>query len=420
METQELGIYIHIPFCVRKCLYCDFLSFPAGEEEKKLYVQALLKEVDAACDKFGFLPEQYEPRTIYFGGGTPSILDEVYINEILCKLYDRFRIDPSSLEITLEANPGTVNAEKLAAYQRAGVNRLSIGLQSADEGLLRILGRIHTFEDFKRSYESAREAGFQNINVDIMTALPGQSRALLEDTLCKLIEFSPDHISAYSLILEKGTPFYVTYHPDDAVSPGRIISDPERIPAGSLNEDHSEKTAKSRLASPKALPDEEAERAQYYMVRDHLKQAGYERYEISNFARKGFESRHNTACWKRIPYLGLGLGASGFLNEIRFQNTIDLKTYLQNSHCQASLAEKRPLARYEQIEETMFLGLRMQEGVSKAAFKKTFGASVESFYEKELIRLKKDGLILDNDERICLTDRGIDYGNYVFSRFLFE
>ena len=395
---RSLGIYVHIPFCARKCRYCDFLSFAADEAVKERYIQALLGEIEAAPVKFAFAPGEYEIRTVYIGGGTPSCIEEVYIKKILCKLYEVFSIPrENDIEITLEANPGTVDRDKLRVYRDAGVNRLSLGLQSTDERELRVLGRIHTFAEFEASFLAAREAGFSNINADIMTALPGQTREILEDTLCKLIRLEPEHISAYSLIIEEGTPFYALY--------------------GTTEEKASGKTEEV-VNGGNGLPSEEEERALYYFVRDELKEHGYMQYEISNFAQEGYASRHNTAYWKRIPYLGLGLGAASLINEIRYRNTTDFKTYLARSGEKGAFIEEIQLSLQDRMEETMFLGLRMREGVSKAYFRDCYGKSMEAVYEKELVSLERDGLIVNTPERIYLTDRGIDYGNYVFSRFL--
>ena len=480
---KPLGIYVHIPFCIRKCLYCDFLSFPAEETVKESYIKALLEEIEAAPVKFSFDPSEYEVKTIYIGGGTPSCVNEVYINKILCKLNETFfykkQVSPEKtedlnitqnrnkaenyktapnrdktetftktdackradkcinadnkeheviteqkeagepdngrnlrkqmirerdqgIEITIEVNPNTAEYEKFLSYKNAGINRISIGLQSADDEELKMLGRLHTWEEFLSCYEAAERAGFSNINVDIMTALPGQKEETLRDTLCKLTQLSPSHISAYSLILEEGTPFFEMYGKDAG---GHFKKTVET--ADGLN---NRKKA--------VLPSEEEERALYYLVRDELKRHGYNRYEISNFAREGYESRHNTSYWKRVPYLGLGLGASGLINEVRYKNTTDMNTYLANSASPGFFEEEICLSLTDRMEETMFLGLRMSEGVSKAAFSDCYSKSMDEVYGRVLEKLEKEELILNTAERAALTDKGIDYGNYVFSRFL--
>ena len=259
---KDLGIYIHIPFCARKCAYCDFLSAPATEEVKVQYVKALKKEIEA----FREMGQAYETVTVFFGGGTPSLLTGEQLVEIL-KEVNRCCPIRSGAEITVECNPGTLTEEKLKAYKRAGVSRLSMGLQSAQNEELKKLGRIHTWEEFLISYEMAREKGFGNINVDLMSALPGQRRKTWADTLEQVLKLSPEHISAYSLIIEEGTPFYERY------SPG-----------GPLSEE---------------LPDEDTERQMYYDTKEILERAGYERYEISNYAKPGYLCRHNLAYWNR-------------------------------------------------------------------------------------------------------------------------
>ncbi|MCR5267406.1 MAG: radical SAM family heme chaperone HemW [Lachnospiraceae bacterium] len=372
-HKEQIGIYVHIPFCVRKCAYCDFLSFPAQKETKERYIDILCKQIDATED----------PRSVasvYFGGGTPSVVEPMQIERILCKLKERFAILPDA-EITVEVNPGTVTPEYLKIYRDAGVNRLSIGLQSANEEELKMLGRIHTYADFLHTYEDARSLGFANINVDLMTALPGQDAQKLSHTLKCILALKPEHISAYSLIIEEGTPFFERYGSDRS-----------------------------------GLPDEDTERRLYYLTRDMLTGNGYRHYEISNFAGKGFESRHNSACWRREDYLGFGLGAASLCNNRRFRNTTDLKQYLTDPLCRE---EEIVLERKDCMEEFMFLGLRMLEGVSEEDFSGQFKVSLSDVYGEVIGKLLKTGLIMREKGRIKLTDEGIDHGNYVFSQFLF-
>ncbi|MBQ7565198.1 MAG: radical SAM family heme chaperone HemW [Lachnospiraceae bacterium] len=427
-RKRELGIYVHIPFCVRKCLYCDFCSMPAEDDIKFSYVNKLLREIDSTEEKYAADLSQYQIRTVYIGGGTPSVLYADYIKLILCKLIDKFLIRlldrenrqrwfsnkeqysdyvnqnhiKQELEITIEVNPGTVTREKLRAYRDIGINRLSIGLQSANDEELKRLGRIHTWRDFLNCYEMAGEAGFENINVDIMTALPGQTKESLANTLCKLIELKPGHISAYSLILEEGTVYYELFA--DQSEEQREIRD-------------NMVDIKQRLENF-SLPGEEEEREMYAFVRDTLKAAGYRQYEISNFARPGFESRHNTSYWKRISYLGFGLGAASMIGERRLKNTEQLDEYLKTGDTSECFIEDIALTKKDAMEETMFLGLRMTEGVNKRAFYDTFGTKLDALYETEIKKLSADGLIEDTSEYIRLTAKGVDYGNYVFSRFL--
>ena len=285
---KELELYLHIPFCVKKCNYCDFLSAPAEEETRAAYVDALLEEIRGFED-----PEDYEVVTVFFGGGTPSILPGQEIFRIMEALREKFSFRKGA-EITLEANPGTVDKEKLSCYKKAGINRLSFGLQSADAEELKKLGRIHTWEKFLESFQLAREAGFSNINVDLMSALPGQTKESWEKTLRQVLALQPEHISAYSLIIEEGTPFYQLYE-----------KDVERRDAGE---------------EPELLPSEEEERAMYEATGRILKEQGYLHYEISNYAKPGRECRHNLGYWQRRDYLGFGLGASTLLNPVRYKN----------------------------------------------------------------------------------------------------
>lgn len=391
-HKQPLGIYLHIPFCVQKCLYCDFLSFPVGKtteqsaEQKKCqnYMEALLMEIEHASKMIDIT--SYEIQTIFIGGGTPSLINEDYITKTLCKLNELFSVSDHP-EITIEANPGTLTESKLHSYRNAGINRLSIGLQSTQNEELRRLGRIHTYEEFLESYQMAREAGFENINVDLMTALPGQTMEDLKENLERVIALHPEHISAYSLIIEEGTPYAKLYQEED-------------------------------------LPPEETDREMYAMTGSMLAAAGYHRYEISNYALDGYESRHNTSYWKRIPYLGLGLGASSLMNETRWKNEDRLEAYIEEIQ-QGNLPrhfEVEKLTTQAQMEEFMFLGLRMLEGVSSVEFERTFGKSLQEVYGRELNAMISEGLLICYDHHqdlfYCLTLRGLDLSNYVFEQFL--
>ena len=286
-----MELYIHIPFCVRKCNYCDFLSFPAGLESIESYCRALDEEI---CRTAEIIYEKQEDRntgrisTIFVGGGTPSVLAPEQIRRLFFCLRQNFSISPDA-EISMEANPGTLTREKLAACMEAGVNRLSIGLQSSDDALLKVLGRIHTWEQFLDNYREARKTGFQNINIDLMSSLPGQTLSGYLKTLEQVTELRPEHISSYSLILEEGTPFF----------------DSEDI--------------------RRRLPDEAVDREMYERTKELLHERGYERYEISNYAKEGFACRHNIGYWDGVPYLGLGLGASSYYDNARFSNEISMK-----------------------------------------------------------------------------------------------
>lgn len=383
-----LEIYIHIPFCVKKCAYCDFLSAPSTEEERERYVNLLCEEIAASSVR----AKEYEVVTVFFGGGTPSILKGEQIERILKVLRESFVIAENA-EITLEMNPGTVTGEKLEIYKRAGINRLSIGLQSVHNEELKMLGRIHTYEEFLESYHMAREAGFDNMNVDLISAIPGQTVESWRKTLSTILELQPEHISAYSLILEPGTPFYELY-------------------------------AKENDKAEKLLPDEDAERQMYRQTIVMLKEAGYERYEISNYSRPGYECRHNLGYWNRVPYLGFGIGAASLVPQemsvkgkmCRYSNPDNIEEYQK---CFLDKFKGEPLEREDEMEEFMFLGLRKTSGVLKGQFRSCFQTGIEEVYGGQLEKLKNFRLIEENEERIWLTERGIDVSNMVFVEFMF-
>lgn len=382
MSKKELQLYIHIPFCIRKCAYCDFLSFPAPEEVRKEYVRVLISQIRQS-------PEKGRPvTTVFLGGGTPSVLESAELAGIMEAVRESFCLKPGA-EITMEANPGTLDREKLKAYRRAGVNRLSIGLQSTEDRELKLLGRIHSFDQFLENYESARQAGFDNLNIDLMSALPGQTRESWRKTLRQVLELEPEHISAYSLIVEEGTPFYEKY--------GEEVN-------------RREQGGKCML-----LPSEEEERQMYEDTERILGKAGYGRYEISNYARPGYECRHNIGYWRRADYLGLGLGASSLIGRERFQVTGDIKAYLKGDFTKK---ERILLSKQEEMEEFMFLGLRLREGILRDAFEEEFGVSYQQIYGKVTGALKEEGLLEVKENWVRLTRRGIDVSNYVLAQFL--
>ncbi len=381
-----MELYIHIPFCVKKCDYCDFLSFAADEQTQKSYVAALQKEL-------AFYGAKYKDRritTIFIGGGTPSWLKEDYMQAIMETVYHYFSVEQDA-EITIECNPGTITEHKFEVYRRIGINRLSIGLQSVHNEELKILGRIHTFEQFLKTYDMARKHGFSNINIDLMSSLPGQTPEIFCDSLYQVLKLKPEHISAYSLIIEKGTPFYELYR-FDAVKQA----------AGMQTE---------------SLPTEEEEYQTTKMTQHILKEAGYHWYEISNFAKPGYECRHNIGYWKRVDYLGVGLGASSLIDNVRYSNTRDLYTYL--SVPADSLHETaEQITRNEQMEEFMFLGLRMRDGFYRDEFTQAFGIPIEAVYGDALNHLQQEELLLKREGRIYLTDKGMDLNNYVVAQFM--
>lgn len=379
---NELEIYIHIPFCVRKCAYCDFLSGPADEKTIERYVEKLIEEIYA----HGLCGYEAVVTTIFFGGGTPSILSGSQMQRIMKVLKENFKLSEDA-EISMEANPGTVTEEKLRAYKRAGINRISFGLQSTNNEELKLLGRIHTFEEFLESFRLARECGFDNINVDLISAIPRQTVESWQESVGQVAALEPEHISAYSLIIEEGTPFAKLY--------------------GDGTKGESE------------LPSEEDERRMYHVTEEVLETAGYHRYEISNYAKEGKECRHNLGYWERKNYLGVGLGASSLIENMRYKNTDDLQKYLEHSSdLQVIQEEKEALCESEQMEEYIFLGLRKIQGISIEGFQSTFGKALEACYGENIKRMVQAGMLVIEDDFLKLTKKGIDVSNYVFGEIL--
>lgn len=373
-----LELYIHIPFCIRKCNYCDFLSFPETESRIAQYCHALKEEIKRTGDQ----AEGIGVRSVFIGGGTPSILEAEQITEIMTCIRNNFSIEKNA-EITIESNPGTLNAEKLNCYHELGINRLSIGLQSTDDDCLRRMGRIHTFQEFEKNYEQARKSGFQNINIDLMSGLPGQSLRGYEDTLNRVTELKPEHISSYSLIIEEGTPFYKS----DSVL--------------------------------QQLPDEDTERKMYERTKEILAQQGYERYEISNYARQGRECIHNLGYWEQVPYLGMGLGASSFYNGARFSNERNFRKYLSTPYLPFEHREDYvQVSREEQMEDTMIFGLRKMKGISVSEFEREFGTPIWEMYGSVIERYSNLGLLIQEGDVLRLTDAGIDVSNRIFEDFI--
>ena len=381
---RPLELYVHIPFCIRKCQYCDFLSGPSSKEERREYVTELCQKIRT----YKKLAGSYHVVSIFIGGGTPSILEAEQITAIFEAIRDTFVVDEGA-EITVEMNPGTVTEEKLTAYRQAGINRLSIGLQSAKDEELRILGRIHTYEEFLDTYRLAREKGFGNINVDLMSAIPGQTVEGWEDTLRKVVKLGPEHISAYSLIIEEGTPFYEIYVKGRAGEElsGKVVKEREEV----------------NLCAGR-LPDEEEERQMYRQTKEILKEYGYHRYEISNYALPGYECRHNLGYWNRTEYLGIGTGAASLMENRRWDYG----------------EEPVVLSMREQMEEYMFLGLRKTQGVSKTKFADEFGRRMDTVYGEVLEKMYRMRLMEETDDFVRLTERGIDVSNAVMCEFLLE
>lgn len=380
--TSDIELYFHIPFCVRKCYYCDFLSAPADEGTRTAYMGAITGEVLKRAPEY----RGRAVTSLFFGGGTPSTVEAGQLAALLQTVKEHFGVSEDA-EITVEVNPGTVDRRKLEIYREAGVNRLSIGLQSADDRELETVGRIHTWRQFLDAWQAAADAGFTNLNVDVMSTLPGQTCESYLRTLESVLALKPEpaHISAYSLIPEEGTPLM------DLVARGRLT-----------------------------LPDEDTDREMYRATKRLLERSGYRRYEISNYARPGYECRHNCGYWRRKDYLGFGIGAASLINNTRFKNGSDLQTYLQNP--MGCRDETQILSMGEQMEEFMFLGLRMTDGVSEEEFAACFGRKMDCVYGEVIRKNRADGLLEWRENRsgrrLALTERGLDLANYVMAQFL--
>ena len=375
-NRTPLELYIHIPFCVQKCQYCDFLSGPSDQETRDRYIKALRAEIQAVQGV-----EAYEIVSVFIGGGTPSALKAEAIASIMRTLQEKFFFCEDA-EVTIEANPGTVDPEKLTIYRNVGINRLSLGLQSTDAEELKLLGRIHSYEEFLKSYEWAREAGFSNINIDLMFAIPGQTGEAWRQHLYQVAELNPEHISAYSLIIEEGTPF-----------------------------------AEQNLD----LPDEDTEYQMYEDTAEILERYGYRQYEISNYAKQGYMCRHNAGYWQRLEYLGFGLGASSLYGGMRFSNTHQMQEYLKESRNPDQIRKDvTVLSRNEQIEEFMFLGLRMTEGISEKKFEENFNVRLMDIYGDILQKYEAIGFMEHIETKWCLTRKGIHVSNHILADFLLD
>lgn len=383
MKKEELGIYIHIPFCMQKCLYCDFVSYINKSECVKEYINCMIKEIQSYDFK------KYNITTIYIGGGTPSFIESDYIKEIINVIQNKLEKNDTrweDIEITIEANPGTVTLEKLNDYKTVGINRISLGLQATQDRLLKQIGRIHNYKDFLEAYELLKRVGFNNINVDLMIGLPNQSIKDLKESLEKIIKLNPNHISVYSLIIEDGTPI-------------SKLLDEEKI----------------------KLPDEEIERQMYWYVKNKLELNGYNHYEISNFSKKGKESKHNLNCWKQKQYIGIGAAAHSYFKDIRYSNTNNIEEYIKNIK-ENNIEKNRKIEEKQTIEdkknEFMMLGFRMIEGVNIADFKAKFVDNPLYVYREKIKKLTDEGLIEVDLNNIKLTNKGLDLANAVFEEFI--
>lgn len=377
MKNKEIGIYVHIPFCKKKCYYCDFVSYSNKETKIEEYIEAVKKEIESQKIKS-------EITTIYIGGGTPSFISSEYIKEIIDEIQKKNVSEKA--EITIEVNPGTVTIEKLKEYKDCGINRLSIGLQSTQDKLLKQIGRVHNFEQFLETYKMAREVGFENINVDLMLGLPNQRIKDLKESLETVMELQPEHISVYSLIIEDGTPIA------------------NKIEKGELK-----------------LPEEDAERNMYWYVKNTLELNGYKHYEISNFAKKGYESKHNINCWKQNEYIGIGVAAHSYRDVVRYSNTENIGEYIRNVS-KDNFERNRIIHEIQKEDdikkEYMLLGLRQIDGVKISEFKEKFGGNPIYIFRNELKILTDEGLVIVDDDNIKLTNKGIDLANWVWEKFV--
>lgn len=377
---EKLSLYIHIPFCAKKCLYCDFPSWQGCESYFEDYTESLLNEIKNGERIYS----DYDISTIFIGGGTPTVLSPKLLGKITDAVLERYNVE-SNAEITSEANPGTVDGYKLKEMKAMGINRLSFGVQAWQNNILKALGRIHDRETFLKNLDEAKNAGFENINCDLMFSLPNQTFKDWMETLENFSKLDIQHISAYSLIVEDGTPF------KKMQEEGRLL-----------------------------LPDEETDRKMYSAANEMLAKNGFERYEISNFAKKGFESRHNITYWETRPYIGFGLGSHSYFQAERYNNTYDLKEYIAANGDAKKLREnKEILTDKEKEEEFMFMGLRMKKGISTDEFSRRFGRDIYSVYGEKIEELLDEKLIEKKENRIMLTERGTDVSNIVFERFIF-
>lgn len=371
-NDKEIGVYVHIPFCKRKCYYCDFISFCEKDELQEKYINTVIQEIE----DFFNLNKNVKIKTIYIGGGTPSFIDGKYIEKIM-NTFNKGGV----VEATIEVNPGSASLEKLKKYKECGINRLSIGLQSTEDRLLKKIGRIHNYNDFLATYNLAREVGFDNINVDLMIGLPGQTIEDVKSSLNKVINLNPSHISVYSLIVEENTIIY------NLIEQNKIV-----------------------------LPDEELERNMYWYVKNYLELGGYEHYEISNFAKNGKISLHNLDCWNQKEYVGFGVSAHSYLNRKRFCNIGVLEEYIKDFKNTKEVQEVQSF--YETKQEYMLLGLRKIKGVCISDFKNKFRENPIFLFKNELNKLIEEGLLEITTNNIKLTNKGLNFANLVWEEFV--
>ncbi len=385
MSKKKLELYVHIPFCEEKCNYCDFLSFKADDSEKRAYTAQIIEEIRAQGPNYS----DYLVSTIFIGGGTPTTLSGIWILEIMNAIRESFTV-ATDAEISIECNPGTLSKSKIMHIKKAGINRISFGLQSSIEEELNELGRIHTYKDFLQSYQLAREYGFTNINIDLISGLPKQTIDSYKTTLKRVCSLKPEHISAYSLIIEPDTPFFDKYGGEE----------------GSL-----------------LLPDENIDREMYALTKNILREHGYERYEISNYAKPGRECRHNIGYWTGVSYLGLGVGASSYLMNRRFHVESNYKKYMSinmKKDITPLYCDLEELDINANMEEFMFLGLRLTRGVSVHEFNEKFGMDMFEVFDRQIKKNSMLKLMEYNSPYLRLTEKGLDLSNMVMSDFLLD
>ncbi|MBO6205617.1 MAG: radical SAM family heme chaperone HemW [Lachnospiraceae bacterium] len=407
---KPLAIYIHIPFCVRKCAYCDFLSFPGTEEMQEQYIQKLLWEIRENASAY----RGYEVKTVFIGGGTPTSIPAEQMVRVTETLQECYQI-AADAECTIECNPGTADAVKLAAYRSCGINRISIGCQSVHDRELKLLGRIHNREQFLDCFHAARKAGFENVNVDLMSALPGQTVADWEENLRTLAELAPEHISAYSLIIEEGTPFYGRYHRQLELREKGL--EPDEIRRKIQAENRADRTEQA-ISETELLPSEDAEREMYHRTAELLSEYGYRQYELSNYAKPDRECRHNMVYWKREDYAGFGLGAASCVKDVRWKNETGVERYLACEQAADLQTDREVLSPEEQRSEAMFLGLRLTEGVNIEEYVQRYGRAPEEEYGEQICKMKQERLLAERDGALRLTGTGRDLANVVMAGFI--
>lgn len=374
---KEISLYIHIPFCKQRCFYCDFPTFAGKERFRENYIDALIKEIGEKCSN-------YLIKTIFIGGGTPSYLEENELEKLLIAVSKLNLSD--KLEYSMECNPGTVNEDKLKIMKKYGINRISFGLQSCNDELLKKIGRIHTFNEFLENYNLARKVGFDNINVDLMYGLPNLTIQDWKNTLEKICELKPEHVSAYSLIIEEGTAFYKLYEKDKL-----------------------------------ELPSEDDERIMDKLTKDILKANGYHQYEISNFALDGKECEHNKVYWSLDEYIGVGSASSSYIDGYRLVNTSNIKDYIEKISNNISVViDKYENSIEDEMEEFVFMGLRMVSGIDLLKFKKKFGVDINSIYKEVIEKNIKGGLLVVEENKMFLTAKGMELSNSVMSDFILD